>query len=109
MESSGEECVCLWDLPVGLHPESTNTGNAFFRKHGKSIQELLSSHVMHTFLLGPFSTLKMEVKLSAETSVQTRTTGRYISEHGNIQKQVEFLQTPRRKISEAVKCSLKHS
>jgi hypothetical protein len=48
-------------------------------------QEILPTHVLHAgFLLRWFSTLKMELIDSSETSVHIRTTRSYIPEDGNI-------------------------
>jgi hypothetical protein len=53
-------------------------------EHITSTSRFLSSHLLHVgFLLGWFSTLKMDVILSSETSVHIRTTLRYIIEDGN--------------------------
>jgi hypothetical protein len=49
------------------------------------LQEILPNHGMRaSFLLGWFSTLKMEVISFSETSGHIRTTRRYIPEEGNI-------------------------
>jgi hypothetical protein len=48
-------------------------------------EERIRPYLMNTgFLLGCFSTLKMEVICSSETSLHTQTTRRYIPEDGNV-------------------------
>jgi hypothetical protein len=46
----------------------------------------MPNHLLHSgFLLGSFSTPKMEVMRSSETSFHIWTTRRYVPEDGNIQ------------------------
>jgi hypothetical protein len=51
----------------------------------------LPSHLLQAVsCLADFSTLKMQVIISSETSVPIRTTRRYIPEDGNVQFKISF-------------------
>jgi hypothetical protein len=52
----------------------------------------MPSHLLKAgFLLGYFSTLKMQVIQTSETSVHIRTTWNYIPEDGNINMQIAYV------------------
>jgi hypothetical protein len=70
----------FWDIPPCSFYVNRRFGGTYHLHHQ------VHSYSLHAgFMLGLFSTLKMGVMRSSETSVRIQTKRRYIPEDGNIQ------------------------